>query len=89
MSLCDHYFNNNLKNLTRNGRSHGPKPLFNDDTPLPSKFNDSFLKNNDNKEQVNWYCADKFPSYQKMRNHSRTTGTEGESVLSNSTSDER
>ena len=61
--ICDRYFNNSLKNLTRNGRGHGPKLLFNDDTPLPSKFNDSFLKNNDNKERLNLYCADKFQSY--------------------------
>ena len=48
--ICDRYFNNSLKNLTRNRRGHGPKLLFNDDTPLPSKLNDSFMKNNDNKE---------------------------------------
>ena len=45
--ICDCYFNNSLENLTRNGQGHGPKLKFNDDTPLPSKYNDSFLNNND------------------------------------------
>ena len=84
--ICDRYFNNSLKNLTRNGRGHGPKLLFNDDTPLPSKFNDSFLKNNDNKERLNLYCADKFQSYQEDAQSFNVT--KGESVLSNSTLDE-
>ena len=44
--ICDWYFNNSLKNLTGNGRSHGHELLFDDDTPLPSKFNDFFLKKN-------------------------------------------
>ena len=83
--ICDRYFNNILKNLTRNGRGHGPKLLFND-TPLPSKFNDSFLKNNDNKERLNLYCANKFQSYQEDAQSYNVT--KGESVLSNSTLDE-
>ena len=44
--ICDWYFNNSLKNLTGNVRSHGHELLFDDDTPLPSKFNDFFLKKN-------------------------------------------
>ena len=84
------YFNN------RNGRGHGPKLLFNDDTPLTSKFNDSFLKNNGNKERLNLYCADKFQSYQKDNSIIQYSQirkqpfivTKGESVLSNSTLDE-
>ena len=94
--ICDRYFNNSLKNLTRNGRGHGPKLLFNDDTPLPSKFNDSFLKNNDNKERLNLYCGDKFQSYQEDNSiiecnqiiRQSFSVTKGESVLSNSTLDE-
>ena len=84
------YFNN------RNGRGHGPKLLFNDDTPLTSKFNDSFLKNNGNKERLNLYCADKFQFYQKDNSIIQYSQirkqpfivTKGESVLSNSTLDE-
>ena len=63
--IYDRYFNNSQKNLTRNGQGHGPKLLFIDDTSLTSKFNDSFLDNNGNKEQLNLYCADKFQSYQE------------------------
>ena len=84
--ICDQYFKNSLKYLTRNGRCHGPKLLFNDDTALPSKFNDSLLKNNDNKERLNLYCADKFQFYQE--NAQSFTGTKGESVLFNSSLDE-
>ena len=51
--ICNHYLNYSLKNLTRKGPGHGPKLLFTDDTPLPCKFNDSFLKSNDNKERLN------------------------------------
>ena len=83
--ICDQYFNNSLKNLTRNGQGHGPKLLFND-TPLPSKFNDSFLNNNDNKEPLNLYCADKFQSYQEDAQSLNVT--KGETFLSNSTLDE-
>ena len=56
------------------------------DTPLPSKFNDSFLKNNDNKERLNLYCANKFQSYQE--DAQSFTVTKGETFLSNSTLDE-
>ena len=59
--------------------------LFND-TPLPGKFNDSFLKSNDNKERLNLYCADKFQSYQEDAQSFNLT--KSESVLSNSTLDE-
>ena len=83
--ICDWYFNNSLKNLTRNRQGHGPKLLFND-TPLPGKFNDSFLKSNDNKERLNLYCADKFQSYQEDAQSFNLT--KGESILSNSTLDE-
>ena len=84
--ICDRYFNNSLKNLTRNGRGHDPKLLYNDETPLPSNFNDSFLKNNDNKERLNLYCTDKFQSYQE--DAQSFIVNKGESVLSNSTLDE-
>ena len=83
--ICDCYFNNSLKNLTRNRQGHGPKLLFND-TPLLGKFNDSFLKSNDNKERLNLYCADKFQSYQEDAQSFNLT--KGESILSNSTLDE-
>ena len=84
--ICDRYFKNSLKYLTRNERGHSPKVLFHDDILLPSKFNDSFLKNNHNKEWLNLYCADKFECYQGDT-HSLNV-TKGESVLSSSILDE-
>ena len=48
--------------MTGNELGHVPKLLFNNETPLPRKFNTSFLKNNHNKERLNLYCADKFQS---------------------------
>ena len=88
--IFDLYFNNSTKNLNRNGQGYGVKLLFNDDIPLPSKFNDSFLKNNDNKERLNLYCADKFQSYQENNSiiqcnkviRESFSVTKGESVLS-------
>ena len=84
--ICDRYFNNSLKILTRNGQGHGPKLLLNDYTPLTSKFNDSFLKNIDNKERLNLYCTDKFQSYPE--DAQSFSVTKGETVPSNSTLDE-
>ena len=94
--ISGRYFNNSLKNLTRNGWGHGPKLLFNDDTQLTSKFNDSFLKNNDNKERLNLYYADRFQSYQEDNSiiqinqiiRQPSIVIKGESILSNSTLDE-
>ena len=82
--ISDRHFNNSLKNLTRNGRGHGRKSLFNDDTPQTSKANDSL--NNDNKKRLNLYCADKFQSYQEDATSFNVT--KGESVLFNPTLDE-
>ena len=84
--IYNRYFNNSLKNLTRDGQGRDPKLLFNDDTLLPSKINDSFLKNNDNKERLNLYCADKFQSYKEDAQSFNVT--RGVSILSNSTLDE-
>ena len=55
-------------------------------TPLPRKFNTSFLKNSDNKERLNLYCADKFHSNEEEVQSFNIT--KGESVLSNSILDE-
>ena len=55
-------------------------------TPLPRKFNTSFLKNSDNKERLNLYCADKFQSNEEEVQSFNIT--KGESVLSNSILDE-
>ena len=94
--IFDWYFNNSTTNLNRNGRGYSLKLLFNDGIPLPSKFNDSVLKNNDNKERLNLYCADKFQSYQEDNSiiqcnkviRESFSVTKGESVLSYSTLDE-
>ena len=78
--VCDRYFKDSLKNLTRIGRGDGPSIMFEDTTPLPGRFNETFLKNNDNKERLNLFLADKFLSYDddKVR-----VITKGETILSN------
>ena len=68
--VCDRYFEDSLKNLTRHGRGQGPMIFFQDDSPLPGRFNDSFLKNNCNKERLNLFLADKFYSFQQDKKHS-------------------
>ena len=72
--------------MTGNELGHVPKLLFNNETPLPRKFNTSFLKNNDNKERINLYCADKSQSNEEDVQSFNIT--KGQSVLSNSTLDE-
>ena len=79
--ICDRYFTDSLKNLTRYGRGQGPKILFEDATSLPGKFNETFLKNNNNKERLNLYLAEKFHSYHQ--DDTPLTITKGDSILSN------
>ena len=81
--VCDRYFNDSLKNLTRLGRGQGPTILFEDTSPLPGKFNDMFLKNNKNKEKLNLYLADKFFSFQQ--DDKQLIITKGDTILTNET----
>ena len=70
-----------MKNLTRSGRGQGPNILFEDATSLSGKFNEIFLKNNNNKERLNLYLAEKFHSY--PQGDTPLTITKGDSILSN------
>ena len=79
--ICDRYFTDSLKNLTRIGRGQGPNISFEDSTPLPGKFNETFLKNNNNKERLNLYLAGKFHSFHQ--DDKQLIITKGDSVLSN------
>ena len=49
---CDRYFDNSLKNQTRNERGQGHIFMFDEHTKFPSDFKDKFLKINDNKERL-------------------------------------
>ena len=55
--------------------------MFEDATSLPGKFNETFLKNNNNKERLNLYLAEKFHSYHQ--DDTPLTITKGDSILSN------
>lgn len=79
--VCDRYFKDSLKNLTRFGRGQGPIISFEDDSLLPSKFNDTFLKNCNNKERLNHFMADKFFSLQQE--DKQFVITKGDTILSN------
>lgn len=85
--ICDRYFPFSLKNLTRSGRGNGPRIDFDDTTLVPSRFVDSFMKNNDNKERLNLYCADKFYEFQLVNPSSTVFNvTKNDTILTNSAS---
>ena len=81
--ICDRYFNDSLKTLTRIGRGQGPNIVFTDSTPLPGKFNETFLKNNNNKERLNIYLAEKFHNMFQEADKVFVM-TKGETIISNS-----
>ena len=81
--ICDRYFHHSLKNMTRAGRGERPMILFDGSTLIPNKFRESFLKNNDNKERLNMFLAEKFISLH--RGESKLTITKGSSIVTNDT----
>ena len=61
--ICDQYFKNSLKNLTRSERGCGSSIIFDGQTPFPNDFTTNFLKHSENKEKLNHFLADKLYSY--------------------------
>ena len=57
--ICDRYFENSLKNQTRQDRGCGSVFIFDENTKFPSDFKENFLKHNDNKERFNSFIAKK------------------------------
>ena len=62
--VTDQYFSGSLKEGVRDNRgSAGVILPFNDQTPLPSKFESNFLTNGTNKTNLNEYLAQKFIAF--------------------------
>ena len=79
--VCDCYFEDSLKNQTRDGRGSGDTVTFDRNTKFPSDFKNNFLKNNKNKNRLNEFLADEF--MQQYSGGKSFVVTKGELVLSN------
>ena len=60
--ICDRYFTKSLKEGTRKKRGIGTVFNFNDETKIPTTFED-FLSCSENIDRLNWYLAKIFISY--------------------------
>ena len=80
--ICDLYFDNSLKNQTRHQRGQGTVLMFDENTKFPSDFKDNFLKNNNNKERLNQFLADKFAEIHNNGDITLTV-TKGTGILTN------
>ena len=58
--VCDRYFENSLKCLTRHDRGFGSLINFDDSSEFQSDFEDNFMKNPKNKENPNHFLAKRF-----------------------------
>ena len=61
--VFDQYFERSLKNSTRETRGVGSRYIFDDNTPIPNNMQSDFLKNNENKTDLNLYLARKLISF--------------------------
>ena len=80
--ICDRYFDESLKNQTRDDRGQGPTLSFEENDKFPSDFKNSFLKNNNNKERLNLFLADKFSEHHHQADI-KFTITKGTGILTN------
>ena len=65
--VFDQYFEQSLKEETRTGRGEGSQNLFEgDSTEIPYKMTESFLKNNQNKNELNEYLSFKLLEFQAV-----------------------
>ena len=58
--VCDRYFENSLKSLTRHARGFGSLINVNGNSEFPTDFKDNFMKNPKNKENLHHFLAKKF-----------------------------
>ena len=58
--VCDRYFEGNLKEGVRHDRGSGTKINFDENSKSPASFSQDFLRNSENKEQLNMFLAQKF-----------------------------
>ena len=61
--VTDSYFAASLKTKTRTTRGVGSRFVFTGDTPLPSNFQKDFLRNNDNKTDLNRFLVQYIMDY--------------------------
>ena len=58
--VCNRYFENSLKSLTRHNRGFGLLINFDGNSEFPTDFKDNFMKNPKNKENLNHFLAKEF-----------------------------
>ena len=58
--IFDRYFEDSLKEATRDKRGQGSRFFFDGDTPLPKTLGNDFLLNSQNKNDLNEFRAQKF-----------------------------
>ena len=58
--VFDRYFQSSLKEETRKNRGSGSRFLFRGETTLPKFMGDNFLKNSENKNDLNEFLAQRF-----------------------------
>ena len=66
--MCDQYFKNSLKEQTRKNRGIRTRHAISDGALVPHNFKESFLHNNENKNDLNEYLAQKCFSYIPLGN---------------------
>ena len=79
--IADRYLQNSLKENIRNNRGLGSRKMFDDDTRIPSDFKCDFLTNNQNKNDLHIYLAEKFSAISS--NEKKIVATYNDSILSN------
>ena len=57
--VIDRYFDDSLKEGTRKSRGTGKILMFDDDTDIPQDMIDNFLRNNQNKNNINEFLSKK------------------------------
>ena len=73
--VCDRYFERSVKSQTRNERGQGAVLIFNDETQFPANFAEIILKNDNNKESLIHFLADKL--IQILQRHKILTVSKG------------
>ena len=64
--VCDRYFEKSLKTQVRTDRGNGSIVVFNEESQFPTNFKDNCLKNDNNKERLNHFLADKFIQFHRQ-----------------------
>ena len=58
--IADQYFKDSLKQNIRSSKGQGSRKHFKNETKIPEDFKNNFLTNNDNKNDLHVYLAEKF-----------------------------